>query len=269
MQKAQEDTLRLESAPQDQEALAAVFRAFHTIKGGAPFLEADHLVEWAHDLEDLLDKLRSHSLPVTPERIDAILGGMDVIESMLEELAGEQSPGPGPVEMSRTIRMLAGEGPAAPAGDGGGAKQPFPIPMADGARPDTRAVRVHMRILQQRQFSEMFRRTAQVATGNDKAVEFLRNSERNWQRSVEGEEAEGLTILRQLVNTVVRLQEGIAEQEYVVTNGRIEAALSERTGAPLMRVSHEMGLAVAKVRDAIWKYRGELEEVLHESRAGV
>jgi hypothetical protein len=130
-------------------------------------------------------------------------------------------------------------------------------------------VRVHMRILQHAQFSDMFRRAAQVTHGKNRAVEFLHSSERNWQRNVDAEEAEGLNILRQLIVTVIRLQEGIAEQEYVVTNGRIEAALSERTGAPLMRVSHEMGLAVAKVRDAIWKYRGQLEEVLHESRAGV
>jgi two-component system, chemotaxis family, sensor kinase CheA len=108
LQKAQEDTLRLESRPEDDEALASIFRAFHTIKGGAAFLEAEHLVEWAHDLEDLLDKLRSHSLPVTPERIDAILGGADAIETMFAELAKEQAPSPGPAEMSRRIRMLAG-----------------------------------------------------------------------------------------------------------------------------------------------------------------
>lgn len=130
-------------------------------------------------------------------------------------------------------------------------------------------VRVHMRILQQAQFSKVFRRTATLANGKNRALEFLRSSEANWQRNIEAEEAEGLTILRRLIETVIRLQEGIAEQEYVVTNGRIEAALSERTGAPLMRVSHEMGLAVAKVREAIWKYRGELEEVLHESRTGI
>jgi len=130
-------------------------------------------------------------------------------------------------------------------------------------------VRVHMRLLQHNQFSEMFRRTAAVAHGKQAAADFLQNSEANWQRNVEAEEAEGMTILCQLIETVIRLQEGITEQEYVVTNGRIEAALSERSGAPLMRVSHEMGLAVAKVRDAIWKYRGTLEEVLHESRAGL
>lgn len=127
-------------------------------------------------------------------------------------------------------------------------------------------VRVHMRVLQHNQFSVMFRHTAEVADGKQAAVEFLRDSEANWQRDMEAEAAEGITILSRLIETVIRLQEGITEQEYVVTNGRIEAALSERSGAPLMRVSHEMGLAVAKVRDAIWKYRGTLEEVLHESR---
>jgi two-component system, chemotaxis family, sensor kinase CheA len=109
LQKAQEDTLRLESMPGDDQALASIFRAFHTIKGGAGFLEADHLVEWAHDLEDLLDKLRSHSLPVTPERIDAILSGIDVIGDMFQELALEQAPAVGPAELSRRIRSLAAE----------------------------------------------------------------------------------------------------------------------------------------------------------------
>jgi hypothetical protein len=129
-------------------------------------------------------------------------------------------------------------------------------------------VRAHLRILQHRRFADTFRRAAGMSSGNARGGAFLAQSERNWQRDIEAEEAEGLSILRHLVETVTRLQEGIAEQEYVVTNGRIEAALSEEIGAPLMRVSQEMGTAVAKVRDAIWEYRGELEEVLHESSAG-
>jgi two-component system chemotaxis sensor kinase CheA len=78
--KAQEDTLRLESDPGDTETLASLFRAFHTIKGGASFMQVEALVDWAHRLENLLDKLRSHALPVTTGRIDAILKGLDVIE---------------------------------------------------------------------------------------------------------------------------------------------------------------------------------------------
>jgi two-component system chemotaxis sensor kinase CheA len=107
LQAAQEDTLRLEAEPGNDDALASIFRAFHTIKGGAGFLEAQHLVDWAHDLEGLLDKLRSHSLPVTSVRIDGILKGIDVIEQMFRELAEEREPGPGPTDLGRTIKALA------------------------------------------------------------------------------------------------------------------------------------------------------------------
>jgi len=130
-------------------------------------------------------------------------------------------------------------------------------------------VRVQMRILQHGRFRELYERTARVMDANERAGSYLCECTGNWQHNIEAEEAESLAILRRLLDIVVRLQEGIAEQEYVVTNGRIEAALSEQSGAPLMRVSHEMGVAVAKVRDAIWKYRGELEEVLHESSASI
>jgi len=130
-------------------------------------------------------------------------------------------------------------------------------------------VRVQLRVLQQARFREMFRRTAEMMQPDKPARIFLSRSEGNRQSSMAADEAEAVTILRHLVETVTRLQEGITEQEYVVTNGRIEAALSEQSGAPLMRVSHEMGLAVTKVRDAIWKYRAELEEVLHENNLDI
>jgi hypothetical protein len=130
-------------------------------------------------------------------------------------------------------------------------------------------IRIQLSILQHERFTEIFRRMAEMMKAKGRSIAFLSGSESNWQRNIEVEEAEGIIALRQLVKTVTRLQEGIAEQEYVVTNGRIEAALSEQSGAPLMRVSQEMGIAVAKVRDAIWKYRGELEEVLHESSTRV
>jgi len=109
LEKAQQEVLRLEADPNNDEALASIFRAFHTIKGGAGFLNATHLVNWAHDLENLLDKLRSHVLPVTSQRIDAILGGIDVLRGMFQGLAAGTEPGPGPADLSRTINTLAGE----------------------------------------------------------------------------------------------------------------------------------------------------------------
>lgn len=137
-------------------------------------------------------------------------------------------------------------------------------PLQDSIAP---LVRAHLRILQHLRFAEIFRRSAALLGPNRPGRAFLARSERSWQQEIAAEQAEGIRILHHLVDTVVHLQEGIAEQEYVVTNGRIEAALSEESGAPLMRVSQDMGTAVAKVRDAIWVYRAELEEVLHESSA--
>ncbi len=107
LEKAQDDTLRLESDPNNDEVLASVFRAFHTLKGGAGFLEADHLVSWTHHLEDLLDKLRSHTLVINGPMIDGVLRGLDVIDDMLQQLACGENPGPGPEELGQLIQELA------------------------------------------------------------------------------------------------------------------------------------------------------------------
>src|SRR5262249_24043810 len=58
-----------------------------------------------------LDKLRAHRLPVTSARIDAILGGIDVLNSMLRQLDQEELPGCGTAQLSHSIRLLAGTEP--------------------------------------------------------------------------------------------------------------------------------------------------------------
>ncbi|XTI73393.1 chemotaxis protein CheA [Acidithiobacillus sp. AC3] len=107
LEKAQEEILCLEDRPEDDELLASLFRAFHTLKGGAGFLEAQNLVDWTHHLEDLLDKLRSHQLCVSSDMIDAILRGLDVIDGMLQELAQGEEPAAGPEDLGTRIRDLA------------------------------------------------------------------------------------------------------------------------------------------------------------------
>ncbi|MEL5849206.1 MAG: chemotaxis protein CheA [Candidatus Igneacidithiobacillus chanchocoensis] len=107
LEKAQEEILRLESCPDDEQLLASLFRAFHTLKGGAGFLDAQNLVDWTHHLEDLLDKLRCKQLRANSATIDAILRGLDVIEGMLQELAQGQYPSPGPAELGARIQAIA------------------------------------------------------------------------------------------------------------------------------------------------------------------
>jgi hypothetical protein len=131
-------------------------------------------------------------------------------------------------------------------------------------------IRAHMRILQHRSYADLFRRMRESMdkSGKTCTCPTLGGTEETWAQTIAAEEAEALNTLRILIQAVNRIQERIAEQEYVVTNGRIEAALSEDTGAPLMRVSRDMGNAVGIVRDAINSYRNQLEEILHESGTG-
>ena len=126
-------------------------------------------------------------------------------------------------------------------------------------------IQAHMRILQHQRVAASFSTMAQsmARLGLDCAP--LRNSQAQSQKFIAQEETEARGILLRLIATVDTLQEGIEEQEYVVTNGRIEAALAEDTGAPLVRVSRDMGEAVRTVSNAIRTYRHQLESLEHES----
>jgi len=126
-------------------------------------------------------------------------------------------------------------------------------------------VRAYMRILQHQSYAELFHRMRVAMDGSGKTCPTLGCTEERWAQTIAAEEAEAMQSLQHLLQAVQRIQEQIAEQEYIVTNGRIEAALSENTGAPLMRVSRDMGSAVTIVREAIGRYRYRLEELLHES----
>ena len=79
----EEALLKLERSPGDAECVATVFRKFHTLKGNALSLELVHLGEFAHRIEDLLDRLRSGSAPVTPALVTYLLQAVDLIRTLL------------------------------------------------------------------------------------------------------------------------------------------------------------------------------------------
>ncbi|CQR41845.1 putative Chemotaxis protein histidine kinase CheW [Thiomonas sp. CB3] len=131
LSQAQDQLLRLESQPDDSEALSAIFRAFHTLKGGAGFLEAQNMVDWCHHLEDLFDKMRSGKLRATAPMIDAILRATDVITAMLDDMARGENPPPGPAALGADIQAFArGETPALPEVAEEAAKSPSPTPSS-------------------------------------------------------------------------------------------------------------------------------------------
>jgi len=77
----------LEDHPADEELLQAIFRAAHTLKGNSAMLGYGALTEFTHVLEDLLERVRSRTLPVTSHLVSLLLGSVDVLRQLLSDAA--------------------------------------------------------------------------------------------------------------------------------------------------------------------------------------
>ena len=85
----EQGVLVLEHRPTDAETLNTVFRAFHTFKGGAGFLNLIPINRLAHVLESLLDLARQDKLVITESVINLILRGRDVLKQFVDEIDGQ------------------------------------------------------------------------------------------------------------------------------------------------------------------------------------
>jgi two-component system chemotaxis sensor kinase CheA len=88
----EEHLLRLERDPDNKETLNAVFRSFHTIKGGAGFMGLPAMVAACHLTENLFDALRTGAAPVTPIAIEAALQASGFVADQLAELNNGAEP---------------------------------------------------------------------------------------------------------------------------------------------------------------------------------
>ena len=88
----EEHLLTLERNPGDLNTLNAVFRSFHTIKGGAGFMNLPAMVSACHLTENLFDALRTGKAPVTPLAIEAALQASGFVADQLTELANGAEP---------------------------------------------------------------------------------------------------------------------------------------------------------------------------------
>lgn len=84
----------LEKSPEDRGLLNDIFRGFHTVKGGAGFLNASELVTLCHLTENLFDRLRNGELELTPELMDVIMAATKGVRDMFGELAQLVQPQP-------------------------------------------------------------------------------------------------------------------------------------------------------------------------------
>ena len=107
--------LALRSNPDDGETLNAIFRAAHSIKGGAGSFGLDSLVRFTHALENLLDRLRAGEMAVSEEVIAMSLEAVDVVRALLGANAGEAMPADA-LHLIARIEALSAPQIAAPDG---------------------------------------------------------------------------------------------------------------------------------------------------------
>lgn len=86
LEAADTHLLTLETQRDDAEALNAVFRAFHTIKGGAGFLQLSDILRVAHEAETLLDKARRHELVLSSHVMDTVFAAVDLLRLLVNRL---------------------------------------------------------------------------------------------------------------------------------------------------------------------------------------
>lgn len=105
--------VELEKRPNDKALLNTIFRGFHTIKGGAGFLNVDPMVSLCHRTENLFDKLRNGELSITPELMDAILSATGIVRDMFGALAQGRMPSPAnPAMLAALDDVLQGKAPS-------------------------------------------------------------------------------------------------------------------------------------------------------------
>ncbi|MDP5144940.1 chemotaxis protein CheA [Shewanella sp. ULN5] len=119
----QEQLVALENNPDDSDLLNAIFRGFHTVKGGAGFLSLTPMVDVCHEAENTFDLLRTGKRGVNSELMDIILQAVDAINTMFAQTQqGEQQD---PVEPALLDKLkLLSSGAPLPSELNGAAEEP-------------------------------------------------------------------------------------------------------------------------------------------------
>ncbi|HDS1769388.1 chemotaxis protein CheA [Pseudomonas putida] len=125
LEQLSEQLVELESRPDDADLLNAIFRGFHTVKGGAGFLQLNELVECCHIAENVFDVLRKGERRVDAELMDVVLEALDTVNSMFGQVRERSEVTPATPELLAALARLAEPG--------GAEAVAAPAPVADVA----------------------------------------------------------------------------------------------------------------------------------------
>src|SRR5262245_11647357 len=104
--------VELEKRPADITLLNDVFRGFHTIKGGAGFVNLPMLVDLCHLTENVFDLLRKRDLTLNATIMDAILAATAAVRDIFDQVASGRQPAPADEALLARLRAVVAKEPA-------------------------------------------------------------------------------------------------------------------------------------------------------------
>jgi len=126
----QEQLVALENNPDDTNLLNAIFRGFHTVKGGAGFLSLTPMVDVCHEAENTFDLLRTGKRSVSAELMDIILQAVDAINTMFAQTQQGEQQDPADPALLAKLKMLS-SGEPLPSESGQSSAEVEPLPEAE------------------------------------------------------------------------------------------------------------------------------------------
>jgi two-component system chemotaxis sensor kinase CheA len=110
LEQLSEQLVELERDPEDEGLLNAIFRGFHTVKGGAGFLQFDSMVDLCHVAENVFDLLRKGECSITPELMDTVLRALDSVNLMFDQIRSGEDITPADQDIIDNLgRIASGE----------------------------------------------------------------------------------------------------------------------------------------------------------------
>jgi len=107
LEQLSEQLIELEKSPDDRDLLNSIFRGFHTVKGGAGFLQLNTLVDCCHAAENVFDTLRNGHRTIDAELMDAVLKALDSVNDMFAQVSSGAAPEAADPELVALLHQYA------------------------------------------------------------------------------------------------------------------------------------------------------------------
>lgn len=139
LEQLSEQLVTMENAPEDKDLLNAIFRGFHTVKGGAGFLQLTELVDCCHAAENVFDTLRNGHRSVDANLMDAVLHALDAVNAMFANVSNGEPLEPADPQLIETLHYYALPESEAAGAAPSGASAEAAEPASSAAPPEPEA----------------------------------------------------------------------------------------------------------------------------------